>query len=349
LVGSITVVICSTRTNYRKFKGMGHRREERLPLKLSALVWGTRRDGSMFLERAQTLNISSVGARLKGLSTTLYPGAVVGLQHGDNRARFEVVWTGEPGSESDGEIGLRCIETGTCVRKSVLYIAEHANGDDARRSLLQASGYEVRGVYGGRAAIEAFDSKPFTAVVMEVPAGDMVADELARLLKYKNPGVRLVLVSAYPSRIPESLVELADEFIHKGERPQRLLNVLDTLLGSGMQLKWPLTRSNNRYPITVPLTVSVMRSGVTHKIAGRSTDLSEGGMSATMQQELIAGEMVTVVFVLPTYRAPFSIRSRVLHRNVDSYGFEFLDAQDEHLEAIRLICSIVPPLEAVKL
>jgi DNA-binding response OmpR family regulator len=328
---------------------MGHRREERLPLKLTALVWGTRRDGSMFLERANTLNISSVGARIKGLSTQLYPGAIVGLQQGDNKARFEVVWTGESGTDAEGEVGLRCIETGTCVKKGVLYIASHANGDDARRSLLQASGYEVRGVYSGRVALEVLDSQPVEAIVMEVPVSDMHAEELARVIKSKHVDVKLVLVSAYPSRIPETLVELADQFVHKGERPQRLLTAIDELLGSGMQLKWPLTRTNNRYPIAVPLTVSVMRRGVVHKIAGRSTDLSEGGMSATMHQELVPGEMVTVEFVLPTFKSQFTIRSRVLHRNVDSYGFEFLNVEKQQLEAIRMICSIVPPLEAVKL
>lgn len=327
---------------------MGHRREERLPLKLTALVWGTRRDGSMFLERAHTLNISSIGARIKGLSTQLYPGAIIGLQHGDNKARFEVVWTGEPGTDKESEIGLRCIETGTCVRKSILYVAEHANGDDARRSLLQASGYEVRGVYSGRAALEILNSQPIDAVIMEVPVADMHAEELVRVMRAKHSELKLVLVSAHPGRIPEPLVELADQFVHKGERPQRLLATVDELLGSGMQLKWPLTRTNNRYPIAVPLTVSVMRRGVVHKIAGRSTDLSEGGMSASMHQELLPGEMVTVEFVLPTFRAPFSIRSRVLHRNIDSYGFEFLNVENEQLEAIRLICSVVPPLEAVK-
>jgi len=59
--------------------------------------------------------------------------------------------------------------------------------------------------------------------------------------------------------------------------------------------------------------------------------------------------MVTVEFVLPTFKSQFAIRSRVLHRNVDSYGFEFLNVEEQQLEAIRMICSIVPPLEAVKL
>ena len=86
---------------------MAYRTEERAALRLTALVWGTDGDGQMFMEQVQTLDISPMGARLKGLTKPVSTGSILGIQNGDNQGRFEVVWIGERGSEREGQIGDR--------------------------------------------------------------------------------------------------------------------------------------------------------------------------------------------------------------------------------------------------
>jgi len=55
---------------------------------------------------------ASKGARLFGVTAALERGYIVGLQCGNMRARFMVVWVGEKGTPREGQIGLRAAENG---------------------------------------------------------------------------------------------------------------------------------------------------------------------------------------------------------------------------------------------
>ena len=88
------------------------RRERRLTVPISVRLWGLDRDGKVFSQNVKTLNIATSGARLFGVTAALERGFIVGLQCGNMRARFMVMWVGEKGSPREGQIGLRAAENG---------------------------------------------------------------------------------------------------------------------------------------------------------------------------------------------------------------------------------------------
>jgi hypothetical protein len=91
---------------------MVKRRERRLCVPISVKLWGLDREGKVFSQTAKTLNIATNGARLFGVTASLERGFIVGLQCGNMRARFMVVWVGERGSSREGQVGLRAAENG---------------------------------------------------------------------------------------------------------------------------------------------------------------------------------------------------------------------------------------------
>src|SRR6266852_9137205 len=88
------------------------RRERRVSTPLSVRLWGLDREGKVFSQNVKTLNIATSGARLFGVTAALDRGYIVGLQCGNMRARFMVVWVGEPGTSREGQGGLRAAENG---------------------------------------------------------------------------------------------------------------------------------------------------------------------------------------------------------------------------------------------
>jgi hypothetical protein len=91
---------------------MVKRRERRLTVPISVRLWGLDREGKVFSQSAKTLNIATSGARIFGVTAALERGYIVGLQCGNMRARFMVVWVGEKGSPREGQVGLRVAENG---------------------------------------------------------------------------------------------------------------------------------------------------------------------------------------------------------------------------------------------
>ena len=64
-------------------------------------------DGATHL--AHTVDISSLGARLGGIREQLKPGSTVDLQRGTRRARFEIKWVRQLGS-NEIQIGVESLE-----------------------------------------------------------------------------------------------------------------------------------------------------------------------------------------------------------------------------------------------
>ena len=91
---------------------MAKRREHRVTMPLSVRLWGLDREGKVFSQNVKTLNIATSGARLCGVTAELERGFIVGLQCGNMRARFMVVWVGEKGSSQEGQVGLAVAKNG---------------------------------------------------------------------------------------------------------------------------------------------------------------------------------------------------------------------------------------------
>jgi hypothetical protein len=88
---------------------MSRRREPRVERNFEVKVWGLDRHGKPFMQHARTLDITQMGARLIGIDC-VNVGETIGIQNGDQKARFKVVWMGRENTPKAGQIGVHCLE-----------------------------------------------------------------------------------------------------------------------------------------------------------------------------------------------------------------------------------------------
>jgi len=93
----------------------GARREQRSRIVLPVQLWGMDLDGALFEQDAVTVDITTTGARLKGIDHLLQRGCVVGVKHQSSKARYRVVWVGGANSATEGHVGLQLIDGGKFI------------------------------------------------------------------------------------------------------------------------------------------------------------------------------------------------------------------------------------------
>ena len=82
-------------------------------------------------------------------------------------------------------------------------------------------------------------------------------------------------------------------------------------------------RGATRKRLAVPLSVTVLRSGVPDAVPGRSVDVSGGGIGAILAGEVFAGELVGVEFQVPAF-GPVHAKARVCYQERLRCGLQFL-------------------------
>jgi TonB family protein len=90
-----------------------------------------------------------------------------------------------------------------------------------------------------------------------------------------------------------------------------------------------------RFPLAVPVEVTVLRSGVPDNIPGRLLNIGEGGMAAILAAELRAGDSVGITFRLPDLALAVQAKAVVRHRSELRCGVEFLGLAPEQQAMLR--------------
>ncbi len=90
-----------------------------------------------------------------------------------------------------------------------------------------------------------------------------------------------------------------------------------------------------RHPISVPLDLIALRSGVPENLPGRCMDLCEAGVGAVVAGELAAGQQVAVELRLPNVGVPVRARAVVRYQSRLRCGIEFVGLSVEQREMIR--------------
>jgi CheY-like chemotaxis protein len=306
------------------------------------LVFGYDRAGRAFMEQAQTLDISIAGARLTGLSSEVAPGFILAVQQGTRRARFQVLWVGEPNTELEGHIGLQCVEVGGHTRKRILCIEANPVEQALQRSYLETAGYEFVCRADSRQGIAVFQESAFDLLVVDAQSGHDEPAKFINFARQNSPRTRIMLLSDNPGRIPETLLNQADGFTDKSNSRHELLTVVEEMIGAGDQVRWPLARLAARYTLDTTVAISLRRSGHAIGLEGRSVDISELGVGAEVAGELIPGELVRLCFRLPGNDFDLTPLATVRRRFSSRYGFEFVSIDPVRLEELRLACQKLP-------
>lgn len=102
--------------------------------------------------------------------------------------------------------------------------------------------------------------------------------------------------------------------------------------------KFTYARRFPRFALDVRLQVRMFQDGEFQTCWGRSTELGQDGIGATLTGSLTNGEIVTLEIPLPLTPYPIKVRAIVRYRQGLRYGFEFLTLNDTQRETLRRVC-----------
>jgi hypothetical protein len=102
--------------------------------------------------------------------------------------------------------------------------------------------------------------------------------------------------------------------------------------------KFTFTRRFPRFAIDLRLQVRMFQDGEFHTCWGRSTELGQDGIGATLTGSLEKGEIVTLDIPLPLAPYPIKVRAIVRYCQGLRYGFEFLTLNESQRDTLRRVC-----------
>ena len=114
--------------------------------------------------------------------------------------------------------------------------------------------------------------------------------------------------------------------------------------GKKLATKPPAPAYVRRYPrfvLDVRLQVRMFQDGEFRSCWGRSTELGQDGIGATLTGELETGEIVSLEIPLPLSPYPVKVRAIVRYRQGLRYGFEFLTLSAPQRETIARVCDML--------
>jgi hypothetical protein len=203
---------------------MDKRQETRLEAQLIVRVWGMDSDGRAFFQNVKADNVTSDGASLSGIAHPLKMGDVIGVQYGERKARFKIVWLVDRGTVRKIEAGVQVMD-GQCVPwldvtkngakkdsstrnrrmypRHKVHFSVELGFEDARRTHMHTNATDI----GGRGCyIETLLPLPLGTVVDLTFWLDSEKIHTSALVRTSDPGVGMGL-----------------EFIDLGDRVQKKL------------------------------------------------------------------------------------------------------------------------------
>ena len=101
------------------------------------------------------------------------------------------------------------------------------------------------------------------------------------------------------------------------------------------------SRRFSRYRFDVRIQASVFREGLTTSCWGRTSELGQDGIGATLSGELQVGEVVSLEFPIPI--PPYFLKVRAIARYSEGLrcGFEFLIVTNEQRETLLRVCEVL--------
>ena len=106
-------------------------------------------------------------------------------------------------------------------------------------------------------------------------------------------------------------------------------------------LKPSYTRRFPRFSLDVRMQVKMFQAGEFRNCWGRSTELGQDGIGATLTGNLDPGEIVTLEIPLPLSPYPLKVRAIVRYRQGLHYGFEFLTLNESQRDTLRRVCQVL--------
>jgi hypothetical protein len=101
------------------------------------------------------------------------------------------------------------------------------------------------------------------------------------------------------------------------------------------------TRRYPRFALDSRIKVRMFQNGEFTNCWGRSTEIGQDGIGATLTGKLEAGEIVSLEIPLPLSPYPLQVRAVVRYTDGLRYGFEFLTLTDTQRDTMRRVCEML--------
>jgi DNA-binding NarL/FixJ family response regulator len=93
---------------------------------------------------------------------------------------------------------------------------------------------EVREASNGCEALRLVEELPPDLVLMDVRMPEIDGLQATRRIKARRPQVKVIVLSMYVEHGEEALAAGADAFVGKGEAPEKLLDIVSTVMEKGV-------------------------------------------------------------------------------------------------------------------
>ena len=110
---------------------------------------------------------------------------------------------------------------------------------------------------------------------------------------------------------------------------------------SGQATSAARRRRYARHRFDVRIQLSVFRDGVTTTFWGRTSELGQDGIGATLSGEVHTGEVVSLEFPIPLPPRVMKVRAVVRYSDGLRCGFEFLVVTEEQRETLHQVCVVL--------
>jgi PilZ domain len=100
-------------------------------------------------------------------------------------------------------------------------------------------------------------------------------------------------------------------------------------------------RRFTRYRFDARIQVTVFRDGLTTNCWGRTSELGQDGIGATLSGELHPGEVVSLEFPIPLPPRLLKVRAIVRYSDGLRCGLEFLVVTEHQRSLLRQVCVVL--------
>ena len=131
-------------------------------------------------------------------------------------------------------------------QKTLLCVDDNQSSLKICKIILENSGYKVLTASSGREGLEVFASNAIDAVILDYQMPEMNGELVAAEMKRTNPRIPILMLSGWVS-LPESALQVVDEFVTKGDPVEFLL----------LAVQQVLSRDEKRKPVTAVIQTPV--------------------------------------------------------------------------------------------
>lgn len=102
----------------------------------------------------------------------------------------------------------------------------------------------------------------------------------------------------------------------------------------------------DRYSFDSHITLTIYREGQKHELWGRTADINQGGIAATLSGTLEVGDTASIRIEIE--KQTLDVRVVVRHRQGHFCGFQFLSLNAHQREIIKSVCQHLHPIKSVE-